>query len=522
MNGKRVVALILTLLAAGYIYLIHTRSLEKPRSTEAKIDTSYNFGLDAKASYRVVSRQKMLFLADRKHPVEKSLAISCLLNIKILKFESNDSVWAVAELSDIDISSARKGRTRLPKELEKIYKENFLINFDRQGHIKDMLFASDNEIVKSIRQLVYQLQIVNRDYRYYENYEYDINGRYKAVYRKNAYDISKRIISYQDSDIVVKKSDISAIIDDSGLWLKKAEVNETLYFKQSDISIESSIKAQKVKYDPRRNIFLSKRGLDDYKKLLSEKKGRDDEIIRKVQIQKLRQEFEKEGLTLKKITQLLRQKPKDMNTHLLLRKFLKAEPDSAFALLSQLRDFDDYTRMRIIGILGYVDTPQAQKALIEIARDESNEERDRFRAIAAAGTVKRPTKDTLESVREIAQSDNDKDVQNTALLAYGTLSSKIKDSDDLLKNRFYTADSIGEQKVVLYAMENAGADKYMQELEGALRSKSRRVRLLALKILEKTKDKDRLRRLLERESQKQSDKKVLRKIERLLEKLAKR
>jgi hypothetical protein len=47
------------------------------------------------------------------------------------------------------------------------------------------------------------------------------------------------------------------------------------------------------------------------------------------------------------------------------------------------------------------------------------------------------------------------------------------------------------------------------------------VRLLALKILEKTKDKDRLRRLLERESQKQSDKKVLGEIERILEKLGK-
>jgi hypothetical protein len=42
-----------------------------------------------------------------------------------------------------------------------------------------------------------------------------------------------------------------------------------------------------------------------------------------------------------------------------------------------------------------------------------------------------------------------------------------------------------------------------------------------LKILEKTKDKDRLRRLLERESQKQSDKKVLGEIERILEKLGK-
>jgi hypothetical protein len=214
-------------------------------------------------------------------------------------------------------------------------------------------------------------------------------------------------------------------------------------------------------------------------------------------------------------------KPKNSNGYLLLSKYLKANPNAVFELVETFKEYEDYVQMHIIGVMEYISTLESEKALSRLAVSDTVNEENKVRAIVSIGSLSKPSKKSVETLNRVIEEgaySQDNDKKNTAILALGTLEDKMLDDEivENLKELFDADESISARKVMLYSIQNAGVDSFVEEVKEELHSKSKKNRILALETLSKMKDKDTLSSILKEHLKIETDKKVVLKIEDML------
>jgi hypothetical protein len=169
----------------------------------------------------------------------------------------------------------------------------------------------------------------------------------------------------------------------------------------------------------------------------------------------------------------------------------------------------------------YISTPESEKALSQLALGDTVKEENQVRAIVSIGSLSKPSKKSIETLNRVIEEGaytQESDKKNTAILALGTLEDKMLDDEivENLKELFDADESISARKVMLYSIQNAGVDSFVEEVKEELHSKSKKNRILALETLSKMKDKDTLSSILKEHLKIETDKKVVLKIEDML------
>jgi len=495
MNIKNIIVTIVVSLVV-IIFLLF--SSKKDESSAIKF-INYNFKANQKATYKLDFIQNSQVTID-KIVVKQIFKLDGFLNVKVLK-KQNDIVWIVMQLSNLNIEANPKLKPFFLDKLIDIYKKPFLVKMQDSGEILEMKFSLNEKNFTSLKQAIYLLQIVNKPYIYYEVNEFDENGKYKASYEHiNSYELLKTKKYYYNDlnkqNFILLSNSFNAYIDLDGVWLKKLIIDENLTTQNRDFLNRNRVTLNKLDHLKNVDIFTHNYSYDDYltnfKNSLN-KQSKKLTIWDELQLQNIKDELSNQNITLDKIKQILIDNPKDINNYLLLTKYLKVNPQDIDKLLDDFTIFDDYIQMNIISTLEYIGTKESQEGLFRLAQDNSLKDDNNIRAIIAIGSVKKPIDKSIVVLKNIMDMyrDIDSEKYDSAILALGTIKDKTKNIDLIqkIKEEYYSFDSLSKKRVILYAIENAGVDNFIDEIKDSLKSKSIKSRLLSIELLLKLKDK---------------------------------
>ena len=168
-------------------------------------------------------------------------------------------------------------------------------------------------------------------------------------------------------------------------------------------------------------------------------------------------------------------------------KYISVFPKSTQKLKSIILESDENISMNLISILSRISTPEAQVVLSDLAKDNTTYEMNNIRAIIGLGGVEEATVNTIDTLMDISSirgSTELNDKSDTALLA---LASHTDDSKEInqdivsyIKSEYSTGLSLSKEKNILYSMQNAGAENFVQEISKSLNSSSEKDKLVAI------------------------------------------
>lgn len=487
--------------------------------------TPYNFTLHKTSKYHLNFLQTSIISLDKRVPLSQKFELDASLYFQPLE-KDKQSIWILMQLDNIQLTSSTL--THFAKEeLTKLYSKLFIVEMSLDGEIIDIYFHGLEKNYHSLKQSLFLMQIINKAYKYYEVNEFDTNGKYKATYTKQGLQITKHINAYypdeNQQNFILLDNNFSANIDNQGDWLQTLTIKHNLKSTSNDFKNINNVTLKKV--DTQQNlslaIFLNQKSIATLLKEFSQNNKNETDIWQSIKEKEEKEILEKNNITLDNVMQTIIKKPQNTQNYLLLSKYLKAYPKSISELVQNFDDYDDYIQMSIISILEFIGTPEAEEALIALSQDNSLSSTNQVRSIAAIGSLKKPSQKSIERIKElINERDNiqDEDLPNTAILAFGTLKQTTKNTEITsdIKTLFEEEDTPNQRKVTLYAIQNAGVDDFIEEVQKELQSKSYRNRILALQTLSAMKDQEQFKNILLEQKKLQTNKYVLKEISHLL------
>ncbi len=522
---KLITTFILGLIVLGVTWLSYDSKgvvdEKKLVASELGHSLEYQFVLDEVVSYELSFEQSSVLYLDKRVPMSQEFQLNSLLLIKpILK--KDETVWALMQLSKIEFNNSM-AQPILVQKLKELYSKMYLVLFSMDGEILEVKFPGLEENYRSLAQTTYLMQMINRNYAYYELNEIDTNGEYKAEYHKQNSTLEKKILHYHDDaneqDFVVLDNNFSALIDVNGTWLSRLDLHQKIKNKIGEFENSNKLTLKKIPtvVDTNLDIFSNTKSVSELFKVFENKVKNDINIWDEIKEIEDKELIKKSNITLSEIMKKIMKKPKDSNSFLLLSKYLKANPNAVFELLEKFEEYDDYVQMHLIGLMEYLSTPETEKALSQLVTSDTVNEDNKVRAIVSIGSLKKPSKSSVETLNVVIEQ-GEEDKKNTAILALGTLKNKIQE-DEITQNireLFSADDSVSSRKVMLYSIQNAGVDSFVDEVKEELKSKSKKNRILALETLSKMKNKSELETILQEQLKIQTDKKIVLKIETML------
>ncbi len=461
--------------------------------------------------------------------------IDAVLNMRVLE-KNGDTLWLAFQLSDFKLSSENVAAGMLSM-LKRYYTAMFLVEVDPDGQIRQIRFPGLKENFAGLEQMMYLLEVITRESKNYRIDQDDNIGTYRAFYQKNGRDLKKqkqRYVQVVTPDprykAIIQTFQLDAEIDDGGNWLDTLHLNETVHirnaknamFAQNTNTVELA-KTDKA-IDTTLDIWQEDQNIAYILSAFDELAQYDTNIFEHIAQEAAKKRFIDSQTTVEKLLSRI-QKANTPADFFELGQFITLFPDSAYALKDIINGDDDTVSMRLIAVLASAGTPQAQTVLSELAAGGAPKHDNRLRSVVALGDVEVPTPEAIDALVDLSAVRGDEemdDLSNTALLSIGRNADKSPDyrehSHQHIREQYQSAASLDREKNSLYAMQNAGAENFLNEIDASLQSNSTKVRMLAIRTIATIDDKMLRKSLLEEQLQKQQSPQVKETIRQLLDK----
>ncbi len=502
----------LVVVAVWYLISVNisTNSVEVLTDKQTKTAYPYRFEKEIKTAYTIHFIQKTIFRKSRFVPQESTMTydMRAILNLRVLEKEK-EYIWSAIELSTVQLSGTAMNK-EVFNSLISYYASMFLVKHDLTGHIIEMRFPGKIENFSGLAQMMYLMEVINLDKHAYRLEQKDSLGAYEAFYKKDLNTIQKQkkqYTSYTDIDgsytVKIKKYLLKAIIDQEKNWLKTLNIDEKVSLidqkNGSDIDNVNTVQLTKVSnsdIDRSLAIWLEKRSIEKILKDFEARQKTDIDMFKRLSQQRIKRDFIKNNTDLSMLT-------KDIKANLLkIKEYIKAFPEQTYKLKNIIQHASDADSMRLIALLSLVSTPDAQSLLVDLANDTMSTHDTQIRAVIGLGSVTDPTRETVDAligVSDIRGNESEIDRSNTALLAVAAHAKNMSYHDDIvnyISSNYDESTLLSDEKNTLLAMQNAGAENFLGEIEQSLHSKSTKVRKIALETLATIKDKTLRNRLL--------------------------
>ncbi len=493
-------------------FLIPKEELKNQDTTLNKViepSTLYNFNINDKSQYLLNFNQNSILLANDMiaQDISYLYSVEAILNLRVLSKKSEHLFLAI-QLSSFKLDG--KGvTTDMLDKLTPYYTSMFLVKMSYFGEILDIYFPGKIINYNGLHQLLALLEVVNTKENNYEFLETDLLGLYKAFYRKKSYDIQKQKIFYKrvdnlgkDYSIDIKKFNLSATIDTNGSWLLDLDLEENILIKNKKKTPYAKninlIELEKIftKIDSSLDIWMEKRSveqiLNDFRKLMKN----DEDIFISIEKEKIKQEFLNNKTTINNLINNLKLDSTNALIYRKIGKYISVFPKSTKQLKSIILESDENISMNLISVLSRISTAEAQEILSEIAMDSSTIDMNNIRAIIGLGGVKEATQNTINVLMEISSNRGSNDLNDKSDTALLALSAHVNDDENInqdivsyIKSEYSSTPSLSKEKNILYSMQNAGAQNFVQDITISLKSTSTKIRLIAVGIISTIEDK---------------------------------
>jgi 3-methyladenine DNA glycosylase AlkC len=192
----------------------------------------------------------------------------------------------------------------------------------------------------------------------------------------------------------------------------------------------------------------------------------------------------------------------------------------------QFNQFDDYQQMKIIGFIATIDSPYAQKGLLNILNNPETTHINKLRSIVGISFAKHPTKETetalLNFIDNNPTDEEGEELSNSALLAIGTFSKTDFHNREELENEiisFYQNGKYSSDKITaLRAMQNSNPNHFIPQIMESLKADSYKERLVAVKTLLQTDNKKEIQKILNNHLKNEKNPIIIEFIQKKLEK----
>jgi hypothetical protein len=458
--------------------------------------------------------------------------VSADLNARVLHEDKNYS-WTLYELSAFKL----EGVGISPEVLEALrpyYESMFLVKYDVSGKILEMNFSAMKENVVGLEQLTYLLEMINLEKKSYKLSQDDSMGEYVALYKKDKQQLYKyknhysKVINPNESySIKVKNFHALAEIDTEGNWIKKLDLKESLEVTNKDNNSRYAHNTNTIALN-KLDSFISKdleiykesRSVDEILKAFSQERAKDISIFELLADMNTKKYFKESKATVDSLAKNIF----TSSDYFEIKEYIRLFPDDTEQLKRVILDANESTSMRLIAMLPLTNTVESQKLLISIATDDKARYMDKIRSIIALGEFKMPVRESIDTLTHLSTSysnEQEEDLANTALLALATYaknSDKQEEVSTVLRAEYVLAENLSKEKTLLLAMQNAGAEHFIDEIGESLQSSSMKIRMLAIETLSTIEDKEFRDSLLKQELQTQKDIKLVSYIQKMLEK----
>ena len=519
--------LIIVSVYIGFSSTATTKSLNTSvESTKKSVTyTPYSFDSNKSATYSLKLIQNSTIFNDT-NPMEYKFVINANLHTRVLKAETS-SFYIAYQLSDFKLHNSTLSKEYL-QQLYPYYTSMYLVKMDYFGRLEKIYFPGKKINFLGLLQLTKLLEVINKKELNYLLEQKDSLGRYRAFYTKEKSIIKKQKTNYiqmdeayKENSVDINNSIINAVVDKNGSWLKELELKESLTLydsEQKKFAINNnSLLLSKLSDKPnmKLQVYLENRSIETILKDFNKLKNIDVDIYQKLYNQAQKKRFQNLHTTIDSLVNRL-SSPSSFRE---LQEYLTLYPDSTFKLQKHINTLKDDITMKIISILETVGSKQAQELLVYLTKDTDTLQINKIRSLIALGGTKelsKSSRDTLYNVSLIRGNETLNELSDTSLLALAT-----HPNDDVvshIKSLYSSSPSLSREKNLLYSMQNAGAENFIDEIVHSSMSQSTKVRSLAVVTLSNIDDKELRESLLLNQLNIQTDKQIKQLIETLLKK----
>ncbi len=470
--------------------------------------------------YEVLSEQKVSF----RQKTEGAAAPSGMLfriqgewDIGVTVIEG-DSIHARVQLRSPSFHLNVEGQGELAPEVQRSMTaalgSPFFLTFDRTGAVKLTHFERQTDVLVRglLRALVASTQFVAPGLpgNTWQAQEHDSTGQYLAVYQRQAaarFEKRKQRYSHLTTPQGLQPLGLDIRVDvDSritfelaeDLWPQSLQGSERLNVDAGEsmpaAAHEHTVRLRLLKRFMEPSLlgaFAARQGAMDSSPLSSFQGLEPDPMTHYRQVLAGRR-FEDMVKDLRALPKEERARD-DARTLALeqLRALFMLEPAEALKVPELLRSgMEPLAASPMLGALSAASTPEAIRALVEIANDGSLPTDIAMDTVSALGMAGRPTHEGVDALRKLTHV-NKEAIRDTATLAFGNAAFQLRDEDERgaaalvheLERNYRVANSPEQQALVLRALGNTRSPSMLATLEEALRSSSPLVREAAVVAL---------------------------------------
>ena len=495
---------IFLLLAGAIVALVSWYYLPLAQQSEPKKEVSYpqcSFE-DRYGRYKLSYNQKNILYLNGT-TIKRDLLIDAILNTKVIQSDKDGS-YLLAKLSELRLTSSDMS-TITKKYITQTYEKMFMLHVEPNGAIDTLYFSGLKENFEGVKQFIFALDIALKPQREYVVHQFDAIGEYEAYYRRHDLSIDKMKKRYvttpalsEAHSVKIVQSLTKASINQRGNWFKEVRLHEQLKVLEKNHTLFSvnsndmNLTYLDANIDKSLDIYSEQRGVDAIIEAFAKEAKSDTPLFETIAKSNTKAYIKRHRITLKKITKKLKSEPYTPQKLRLLKKYVDIYPHEIPKLKPFIQNSSDLIARRSLAMLGTLGSKEAQELLCDISDDDSFSDMNQLRAIVALGGVDKADDETVQKLIELSQNRENEALEtraNTALLALGSVAKggdeyQKSEAIDRIKDTFYATQSDASRRVILYAMENLGLEYFLNELEIAKSSKSKKTRDLANKLLE--------------------------------------
>jgi HEAT repeats len=444
--------------------------------------------------------QAIVIGAGQGAPLETTL--EGVLNVRMIGSAARPAM--AVQVSPMEV---RVGGERRPI-LEAVFAKMFVIDVEVTGQLGETRFgpglAAGDRATLDAALRPFQVVLPPGRGAEWETRERDQHGAFVAAYRLegDGRTIAKRKLRYEGPratifPVRVDSSSLRAEVDAEGPWLRSAVGAEQLTIGGDAAPVIATASARFAlealprppdptlelwREDLARVAVVPVRDASDLEETAWDASERERQ----------RDRLAKTGVTLESLLASVSTRARrDPSFHHELALYLRIHPDDARRVSARIRALGSSDEaLFLVQVLRIASTPQAQRALAELAHGRDVERQVRVAALAALGDVVRPRPETLDRVARTWSANRGREeasaVAGTAVLALGSMTARVPPDvrpryEDLLREAL-ASTSPREEALVLHALGNARATlppdalaRYLASPDAAVREAAARV-----------------------------------------------
>ena len=494
----------------SYVFLEYKSNGDEKNNYKEKVNKTISFFNFTKSLRKVYD---IKFISDilinmSNSKIAQKIDFNGLLNVRIM--ENSKKIIALMQFSSLKISSSNENMDTL---FEKLYSDIFVVEFLKNGKIIDITYKYKKEDYASLDDLFSTIQVILEDKKNYTKIEESTSGEFNIRYtRLNAFNkINKKKTKFTSFNSEQKMKIVNSNIDFTinNDWIvdvfskNKYKIyqnsshlmtaDNTIVLNKTDI-IDESLEIWKFKGSYK--DILSKYSKTSHISFVEQK---TDEIKKKI--------YKKNKTTFDIMLNNIKSNM-DIRNIQELEEYLRLNPSKIALLYPVFLYSSDEMQSVYINVFENIGSPKAQKQLLKILDNEDVKQLNHLRVLFAFNGIEKPTIKSVDYLWKV-YDERELDLSNTSILALGTLSSKMSNTNNSyndIQERIrseYNANINNNRKIraILLSMQNAKIENFENEILSIIKNTSnRKVKSVAIKTLEgldKKKVKEKMLRVLQ-------------------------